>query len=55
MTHTEIEKLDAQASTMTLSLDISLYPRDVLYGAAYVFLDRAMCCWTATARVSSST
>lgn len=41
MTHTEIEKLDAQASTMTLSLDISLYPRDVLYGAAYVFLDRA--------------
>ena len=26
---------------MTLSLDIGLYPRDVLYAAAYVFLDRA--------------
>ena len=41
MTHTQIETLDAQASTLTLSLDGSLYPPDVLYAAAYVFLDRA--------------
>jgi His-Xaa-Ser system protein HxsD len=41
MTHTQIESLDAQASTLTLSLDGSLYPPDVLYAAAYVFLDRA--------------
>ncbi len=41
MTHTRIETLDAQGSTLTLSLDIGLYPRDVLYAAAYVFLDRA--------------
>jgi len=26
---------------MTLSLEVGLYPRDVLYAAAYVFLDRA--------------
>ena len=26
---------------MTLSLDVGLYSRDVLYAAAYVFLDRA--------------
>jgi His-Xaa-Ser system protein HxsD len=41
MTHSQIESLDAQTSTMTLSLDSGLYPRDVLYAAAYVFLDRA--------------
>ena len=41
MTHTQIETLDAQASTLTLSLDGGLYPPDVLYAAAYVFLDRA--------------
>ena len=41
MTQSQIETLDAQASTLTLSLDIDLYPRDVLYAAAYVFLDRA--------------
>jgi His-Xaa-Ser system protein HxsD len=41
MTQAQIETLDATASTMTLSLDIGLYPRDVLYAAAYVFLDRA--------------
>lgn len=41
MTHSQIETLDAATSTMTLSLDIGLYPRDVLYAAAYVFLDRA--------------
>ena len=41
MTHSQIETLDAATSTLTLSLDIGLYPRDVLYAAAYVFLDRA--------------
>lgn len=39
--HTQIETVDANAATMTLSLDIDLYPRDVVYAAAYVFLDRA--------------
>jgi len=41
MTQSQIETLDAAASTLTLSLDSSLYPRDILYAAAYVFLDRA--------------
>ena len=41
MTHPQIETLDAPTSTLTLSLDVGLYPRDVLYAAAYVFLDRA--------------
>jgi His-Xaa-Ser system protein HxsD len=41
MTQSQIETLDAQTSTLTLSLDVGLYPRDVLYAAAYVFLDRA--------------
>ena len=41
MTQSVIETLDTQTSTLTLSLDSSLYPRDVLYAAAYVFLDRA--------------
>jgi His-Xaa-Ser system protein HxsD len=41
MTRTNIETLDAATSSLTLSLDIGLYPRDVLYAAAYVFLDRA--------------
>jgi His-Xaa-Ser system protein HxsD len=41
MTRSRIETLDAATSTLTLSLDIGLYPRDVLYAAAYVFLDRA--------------
>jgi His-Xaa-Ser system protein HxsD len=41
MTQSQIETLDAATSTMTLSLDTGLYPRDVLYAAAYVFLDRA--------------
>jgi His-Xaa-Ser system protein HxsD len=41
MTQSEIETLDSTTSTMTVSLDIGLYPRDVLYAAAYVFLDRA--------------
>ena len=41
MSQPTIESLDASASTMTLSLDTGLYPRDVLYAAAYVFLDRA--------------
>jgi|SRR5579862_4591749 len=41
MAQSQIESLDAAASTMTLSLDIDLYPKDVLYAAAYVFIDRA--------------
>lgn len=41
MTRPELETLDAATSTMALSLDATLYPRDVLYAAAYVFLDRA--------------
>ncbi len=41
MTRTKIESLDPATSTLTLSLDDELYPRDVLYAAAYVFLDRA--------------
>src|SRR5215470_931216 len=41
MMHSQIETLDPATSTMTLSLDSGLYPRDVLYAAAYVFLDRA--------------
>jgi len=41
MTHSQIESLDATASTLTVSLDVGLYPRTVLYAAAYVFLDRA--------------
>jgi His-Xaa-Ser system protein HxsD len=41
MTHSQLESFDAPTSTLTLSLDVGLYPRDVLYAAAYVFLDRA--------------
>jgi His-Xaa-Ser system protein HxsD len=41
MTQSQIERLDPEASTLTLSLDADVYPRDVLYAAAYVFIDRA--------------
>jgi len=41
MTNVHIETLDPATATLTLSLDVGLYPRDVLYAAAYVFLDRA--------------
>jgi His-Xaa-Ser system protein HxsD len=41
MNQPQIERLDAQTATLTLSLDSGLYPRDVLFAAAYVFLDRA--------------
>jgi His-Xaa-Ser system protein HxsD len=41
MSQSKIETLDAAGSTLVLSLDTGLYPRDVLYAAAYVFLDRA--------------
>jgi len=41
MTRSQIETLDPATWSLTLSLDIGLYPRDVLYAAAYVFLDRA--------------
>jgi His-Xaa-Ser system protein HxsD len=40
-TQSQIESLDPTTATMTMSLDVGLYPRDVLYAAAYVFLDRA--------------
>src|SRR5439155_88257 len=40
-TRSQIETLDPATLTLTLSLDVGLYPRDVLYAAAYVFLDRA--------------
>lgn len=35
-----IEHLDVEAGTMTLALDPGLYPIDVIYGAAYVLIDR---------------
>jgi His-Xaa-Ser system protein HxsD len=41
MNRVQIETLDPATATLTLSLDVGLYPRDVLYAAAYVFLDRA--------------
>jgi len=41
MTRSQIETLDSATSSLTLSLDVGLYPRDILYAAAYVFLDRA--------------
>lgn len=41
MTHPQIDTLDPKTATLTLSLDVGLYPRDVLYAAAYVFIDRA--------------
>ena len=36
-----IDTLDASKSSITLSLDASLYPAEIVYGAAYVFIDRA--------------
>lgn len=41
MPDTQIDSLDPASATLTLSLDAGLYPRDVLYAAAYVFIDRA--------------
>ncbi len=41
MPKVQIETLNPTTATLTLSLDVGLYPRDVLYAAAYVFLDRA--------------
>ncbi len=41
MTHSQIESIDGATSTLILALDTELYPRDVLYAAAYVFIDRA--------------
>jgi len=40
MTQSQIEVLDVASSTLRLSLDVDLYPRDALYAASYVFLDR---------------
>jgi hypothetical protein len=42
MTRSQIETLDPGTATLTLSLDVGLYPRDVLYAAAYVFLDQVV-------------
>ncbi len=39
--NTQIETIDPSRAELRLSLDSNLYPRDVLYAAAYVFLDRA--------------
>ena len=41
VSNVHIETLNPATATLTLSLDVGLYPRDVLYAAAYVFLDRA--------------
>lgn len=41
MSSTQIEQLDVASSTLTLSVDGDLYPREVVFAAAYVFLDRA--------------
>jgi His-Xaa-Ser system protein HxsD len=41
MPNVHLETLDPATATLTLSLDVGLYPRDVLYAATYVFLDRA--------------
>jgi len=41
MTQSQTEQLDPLTSTLILSLDAELYSRDVLYGASYVFIDRA--------------
>ncbi len=35
-----IERFDAATATATLSLDASVYPTDVVYGAAYALIDR---------------
>src|SRR5437763_538193 len=41
MANPQLETLDAAASTLSLSLDVELYPREVLYAAAYDFMDRS--------------
>lgn len=41
MEQTSIDTMDAAKASITLSLDAGLYPADVVYGAAYVFIDRA--------------
>jgi len=41
MTAPAVETFDPAQGRMTLALDVGLYPTDVLYGAAYVFIDRA--------------
>ncbi|MBI5609377.1 MAG: hypothetical protein HY902_10915 [Deltaproteobacteria bacterium] len=35
-----VESVDAAAHRVTLALEVGLYPIEVLYGAAYVFIDR---------------
>ncbi len=40
MAQHSVESVDPKAHTITLALDLQLYPFDVVYGAAYVFIDR---------------
>lgn len=44
-----IDTVDPQRTTIELSLEVGLYPIEVLYGAAYVFIDR---CYVLLDRVS---
>lgn len=44
-----IDTVDPQRATIELSLEVGLYPIEVLYGAAYVFIDR---CYVLLDRVS---
>lgn len=41
MAQHSVETMDAKHGRVTLALEIGLYPIDVLYGAAYIFIDRA--------------
>ncbi len=40
MSQTHIDQRDPEKSTISISLDVGLYPIEVLYGAAYIFIDR---------------
>lgn len=40
MAQHSVETMDAKHGRVTLALEIGLYPIDVLYGAAYIFIDR---------------
>lgn len=40
MSQVRIESADAGSASIVLRLEVGLYPIEVLYGAAYVFIDR---------------
>ena len=40
MSQVQIQSSDAGQSSVVLRLDVGLYPVEVLYGAAYIFIDR---------------